>query len=111
MKNNIHDALVELYLDLKLRKLNELNLIEEAENVMEEKDGLRGKDTMTVVNYLKYSMEQFLDDKMSDGRKTTTSDQDTTNYEELLRKLEGDIRSHIRVISIKIDRTSVKVTF
>jgi hypothetical protein len=96
---------------LKLRKLNELNLIEEAENVMDEKDVLRGKDTMTVVNYLKYSLEQFLDDKISEGGKMTTSENDTTHYEELLRKLEGDIRSHIKVIDINIDRTSVKVTF
>lgn len=103
MKNNIHDALVELYLELKLRKLNELNLIEEGENVMGEKENLKGKDTMTIVNYLKYSIEQFLDEKLSEGRKTTTSEHDATSYEELLRKLEGDIRSHIRVRFINID--------
>ena len=96
MKNNIHDALVELYLDLKLRKLNELNLLDDYNEIKGEKETLKGKDTMTIVNYLKYSIEQFIDDKILEARKTTTFENDA-NYEELLRKLEGDIRSHIRV--------------
>jgi hypothetical protein len=100
MKNtNIHDALVELYMDLKIRKLNELNMAEEAESVLEERETLRSKDVMTIVNYLKYSIEQFVDFKASEGRKTTSSESDANNYEDLLRKLEGDIRSHIRVRS------------
>ncbi len=97
--NNIHDALVEFYMDLKIRKLNEMNMVEEAESVLGEREILRSKDIMTIINYLKYSIEQFVEDKITDGRKTTSCENDSASYEELLRKLEGDIRSHIKVRS------------
>ncbi len=114
-KLTIEDAIIDLYLNVKIRKQEEvfLKLIFQIENYDEssqekEKEKLRKASPYTIIEYIKSSIEILIDLKVQekfqekDQRKDEFSnnfsfEDDTNEYEKLLRKLESDIRTYIKV--------------
>ena len=111
----LEDAIVDLYLNVKIRKQEEVkyqcNLYSSQieiydENFQEqEKEKLRKASPFTLIEYIKSSIEILIDLKVQeklqdrDARRAEFDDnEDETNeYEKLLRKLESDIRTYIKV--------------
>jgi hypothetical protein len=69
--------------------------------VNEEKDILRRQDPYTITKYIKTSIDILIDLKVEERmdclKLITNEETDLSEYEELLRKLEADIRSHIKL--------------
>ncbi|CDW72573.1 UNKNOWN [Stylonychia lemnae] len=131
----VHNSLIELYLDVKVRSNEEIVNLND-DQLEREQQKLLEVDTLSLIEYIKTSIEILLNLKMetsmsannySNNKKRTsgnnrintdTSNQldnsqltnnsnytSTTNgqkeppkaYEEIIQKLENDIRNHIRV--------------
>jgi hypothetical protein len=78
----------------------------DTDKLSEEKDNLRKAPPITLIDYIKTSIDILIDLKVEERlegiRKSTEGDDKQGDYETLLRKLEGDIRQHIRVILINL---------
>jgi len=72
----------------------------------EEKEKLRKTNPLTIIDYIKNSIDILIDlkveEKLEAIKKLNLSDEieKQNEYETLLRKLESDIRLHIKVIDI-----------
>ena len=83
------------------KKIENLN----TENLNSEKESLRKTNPFTIVEYIKNSIDILIDLKVEEkldlernSSINTKDDEERQNeYETLLRKLESDVRSHIKV--------------
>lgn len=109
---SLEEAIIELYLNVKIRKQDEVKLIiTQIENYdtnaqEKEKENLRKASPFTIIEYIKSSIEILIDIKVKEQLQerenrindTYNPDEEEVNeYEKLLRKLESDIRIHIKV--------------
>lgn len=111
-KNSVKLRLIELYLNVKVRKSDEIENITE-EIIEKEKERLLLIPTVDIINYIqnsidvlveikaceKYTEKLELDEKKN--KYTNKNDKNDENglklYEGLLSRAENDIRGHIRV--------------
>ena len=66
----------------------------------EEKENLKNQNPLTIMEYIKSSIDILIDLKVEErleNMKRASDSDDENDYESLLRKLESDIRAHIRV--------------
>lgn len=101
MKKSVEEALIDLYLGVKIKKQNEFD--ENSMEKEEEIDKLRRTNPLTIIGYIRNSLdiliEMKVEEKIEANRRINTLDEEEQKkYEDLLRKLEGDIRMHIKVI-------------
>lgn len=109
--NVLHDSLLELYLNVKIRNFD--NTID-SEKVDEELDKLKNVETLTLVEYIKSWVEivmsmkvQDTDEKVEEGVKERMKQlhtegkydlsQSPEEYEKIIQKLEAEVRNHISV--------------
>lgn len=109
--NVLHDSLLELYLNVKIRNFD--NTID-SEKVDEELDKLKNVETLTLVDYIKSFVEIVMsmkveqnEDKVLEGVKQRMKDmhnkgqydlsQSPEEYEKIIQKLEAEVRNHISV--------------
>ena len=69
----------------------------------EEKDILKKTPPLTLIEYIKTSIDILIDLKVDEKldslkRAQGIDDENSQDYESLLKKLEADIRQHIRVL-------------
>lgn len=95
------DALIDLYLNVKVRTPEEVDSCT-TEQLEEERRALLNVSPIVIVGYIKSSFEILLSLKEEDQEKrrseapTTESEE---GYDEQLRKLESESRMHIQVHS------------
>jgi len=113
---NLRDALIDLYLKVKVRSAEDIEQYN-SEQMRREKKELEDTSGVVLVEYIRSNVEILLNIK-SEGD-NTTEEQDkslaypeffsqassifskntkinTERYEKMIQKLEGDIRNHIR---------------
>jgi hypothetical protein len=106
---SVEEALIDLYLNLKIRKQEEVfklnnHKIESLNtNAMnQERENLKKTNPLTIIEYIKSSIDILIElkveERMNLEKKLLQDEEECMNeYEALLRKLEGDIRQHIKV--------------
>ena len=109
----IKNALIDLYLGVKVRKLSEINNITD-ELVVEEEQILKKLPVLEIINYISNSIEilseikaqekyeeKILEDEEKEKYINKNDIENDPNglklYEGMLIKAESDIRNHIRV--------------
>ena len=110
----IKNALIELYLGIKIRKITEINNITE-NLIIEEKNNLNKLPILEIINYISSSFEiladikaqekyekKIIEDEINQKEKyyNSENEEDANGlklYEGMLIKAESDIRNHIRV--------------
>lgn len=97
-EQNLHQAIIELYLSVKVRNHHESDSLTESK-VGEERSNLSEVDSFTILDYIRNSFDILMSMKVDETRKSTRhSDKSENNdLEKMLQKLEGDVRQHIRV--------------
>ena len=111
----IKKQLIDLYLSVKVRKSEEIDQLT-SEDVDRERQNLKHLSLLSIINYIQNSIdilvdlranekyEQKLEKEESKDHYINYEDPNDANglklYEGMLIKLEGDLRSHIRVIKI-----------
>ena len=111
----IKKQLIDLYLSVKVRKSEEIDQLT-SEDVGRERQNLKHLSLLSIINYIQNSIdilvdlranekyEQKLEKEESKDHYINYEDPNDANglklYEGMLIKLEGDLRSHIRVIKI-----------
>jgi hypothetical protein len=115
-KPTLEDAIIELYLNVKVRKQEEVRINSHSskiENYNEdylekEKEKLRKTNPFVIIGYIKSSIEILIDLKVQEKLQEIEVKKDdfldhfdfgdgVNEYEKLLRKLEADIRSYVKV--------------
>jgi hypothetical protein len=78
--------------DEKIEGMNTISMNEEREN-------LKKTNPLTLMEYIKTSIDILIDLKVEERleKSKKNTDEDDQDYETLLKKLESDIRGHIRV--------------
>ena len=104
--NEIRDALINLYLSVKIRKSEDISNYDE-DLLTEEKTKLQNTDIILIINYIKTSIEILLnlkDEEEKNNKEETSSLRSEKSplevqngYNEMLQNLENEIRAHIRV--------------
>ena len=101
--NCLKEAIIDLYLNVKIRSSDEITKYNE-DILSNERDKLQDIDSFLVLDYIRTSVEILLNMKEEDESKKsqrTKKDQSLAeppkDYEKMLQKLEGDIRTHIRI--------------
>jgi len=103
--DTIREALIELYLSVKVRKADDIDQYNE-KLLQEEKENLKNIDILVLIGYIKTSIEILMNLKNEDEKlqksevSSIISDkscEQPKKYEEALQKLEDEVRSHIRV--------------
>jgi hypothetical protein len=105
-----HDALIELYLDVKIRDQDEIKQMDN-NKLNEEKEALRKCDPFTIIKYIKTSIDIIIDLKVEEKIENSHSEEDN-DYETMLRKLEGDVRGHIKLehqLKLHSDNLQLKI--
>lgn len=109
--NVIHDSLLELYLNVKIRNFNKTI---DSQKVDEELEKLKNVDTLTLVDYIKSWVEIVMNmkleesqDKVNEIVKQRIKDlhnigeydlsKSPEEYEKIIQKLEAEVRNHISV--------------
>jgi hypothetical protein len=74
----------------------------DTQNINDEKENLRKTDSLTVIEYIKSSIDILIQMKVDEQvesiqRERAEKEEDQQDYESVLVKLESDIRGHIRV--------------
>ena len=115
--HSLEDAVIELYLDVKVRTNDEVNSIIltsmqiaafNEEKYEEEKKSLKAADPFAIIDYIRSSVEVLMNLKVEEDQKSPTGESsaqksevqnpDSLNgYEAMLQKLEEEIRNHVRV--------------
>jgi hypothetical protein len=111
----IKKQLIDLYLSVKVRKSEEIDQLT-SEDVDRERQNLKHLSLLSIINYIQNSIDILVDlranDKYEQKLEKEESKDHYINYEDpndanglklyegMLIKLEGDLRSHIRVIKI-----------
>lgn len=99
----IRNALINLYLNVKVRKEEEISQYNE-ESLREEVARLQSVDLLILIGYIKTSVEILVNLRSDEPKEELflVSDKSTTGmqkgYNEMLQKLESEVRMHIRVI-------------
>ena len=112
----IQDALIDLYLGLKVRKLVDLNNMSD-NSIEEEKNHLYKIPILDIINYITNSFEilseikaqekyeeKICEDEKREEYYNYENEEDANGlklYEGMLIKAESDIRNHIRVRNMK----------
>ena len=96
----IHEALVELYLSVKLRSSDEIENYNESK-LEEELESVKSIDSLLLIKYIKDSIEIIMSTKQDEPRKNSSSESSLKEYgkgyEEQLQNLEAEVRIHIAV--------------
>ncbi len=105
----IQTALVDLYLNVKIRSTEEINNYSEVK-LEEERLSLKDTEPLLLIEYIRSSIEILLNMrseenaliKLKEDVKSVTSETPSIKeipkvYEEQIQKLEEEVRSHIRV--------------
>ena len=106
--NEVHDALANLYLSIKVRSTEDLNFYGEG-SFKEEKDKLENVSSITLIEYIKDSIEVLIALKNDESKNSSMiSDKSSSvvqkGYNEMLQNLENEIRMHIRVnLILRVD--------
>ena len=112
-KGEIQNALVDLYLEAKIRKWSDMDNITD-DIIKKEKEKLYKLPLMDIINYIKNSIEilseikaqekydeKILEDEKKEKYKNINDLENDPNglklFEGMLIKAESDIRAHIRV--------------
>lgn len=97
---NVLEALIDLYLNVKVRTPEEVDNCTH-EQLEEERKALQGISPVLLIGYIKSSFEILLSLKEEDqGKKQAEAPtmESEEGYDEQLRKLEGESRMHIQVL-------------
>ncbi len=112
---SIEDAIVDLYLNVKILKQEDvtilLNQLEKYDEKAKEqvRQTLRKTNPFTIIEYIKRSIDILVDLKVQEQLQHNEKIKEDSNftfedscseYEKLLRKLESDIRNYIKVTRI-----------
>ena len=114
----LEDAIIDLYLSVKIRSNDEVNFsvlikiqidIYDETTLAAERQKLKDVDPFTVVEYIKASVEILMNMKNDDKKTTPPAEDDfqsaeesargdlQTQYEQQLQKYEAEVRNHIKV--------------
>eukprot|EP00831_Metopus_contortus_P040709 TRINITY_DN31892_c0_g1_i2.p1 TRINITY_DN31892_c0_g1~~TRINITY_DN31892_c0_g1_i2.p1 ORF type:complete len:347 (+),score=72.02 TRINITY_DN31892_c0_g1_i2:1-1041(+) len=98
---NLKEAIVDLYLNVKVRSQEEISKFNE-KKYESEKSVLLDKDPLLILEYIKSSIEIIMNIKAEDAcpdsfRGEITPREPPKDYELIIQKLEAEVRSHIRV--------------
>ena len=129
---SVHDKVIDLYLNFKVRTEDEVSLSTpdtpqlknfDSEQLMNERERLCDIDTNIILEYIRSSVDILINMKIEDhmeaakeqahvdGKQDFSSNSYETNedgggigkdYEDMLIKLEGDVRNHIRVSEMRV---------
>ena len=129
MKNNsnynldeIKEAIIDLYQNVKIRKQSETISIDDS-YLKKEKLYLENVSPLTLISYIKNHIELLIDVKVTEKLSLMNTDPSLlfseygsditpTNYENLLRRYESDIRNYIKIenmLKIHIDELNFKI--
>ena len=129
MKNNsnfnieeIKEAIIDLYQNVKIRKQSETISIDDF-YLNKEKISLENVSPLTLISYIKNHIELLIDVKVTEKLSLMNTDPSLlfseygsditpTNYENLLRRYESDIRNYIKIenmLKIHIDELYYKI--
>ena len=129
MKNNsnynldeIKEAIIDLYQNVKIRKQSETISIDDS-YLKKEKLSLENVSPLTLISYIKNHIELLIDVKVTEKLSLMNTDPSLlfseygsditpTNYENLLRRYESDIRNYIKIenmLKIHIDELYYKI--
>lgn len=113
----IKKSLIDLYLNIKVRKISEINNLSDDSSQIEESH-LNKLPIMDIINYLSNSFEilseikaqekyeeKIIEDEKKEKYYNYENEEDANGlilYEGMLIKAESDIRNHIRVRNIYI---------
>ena len=111
----IKNSLINLYINVKIRKLNEISIISNS-SIQDEKNELNKLPIMDIINYISISIEilaeikaqEKYEEKLKEDEKKEKyfnyeNEEDVNGlklYEGMLIKAESDIRNHIKVRNI-----------
>ena len=119
---DIKDAIIDLYQNVKIRKQSETISIDES-YLNKEKLSLENVSPLTLISYIKNHIELLIDVKVTEKLSLINtdpsilfseygSDVTPTNCENLLRRYESDIRNYIKIenmLKIHIDELYYKI--
>lgn len=99
------EAIKELYIDVKLRHKNE-NLGEDYKN--KELEKIKDVNVFKLIEYIKESIDIYVNIKLDQARNSKDNDDSLIKdkvfqgnneevYETMIKKLEADVRNHIKV--------------
>ena len=108
--NQIKEAIIDLYQNVKIRKESETITIDES-YLKKEKSTLENVSPLTLISYIKTHISLLIDVKVTEKLSLMNSDPSLlfseygsditpTNYENLLRRYESDIRNYIKIENI-----------
>lgn len=98
----VRDALISLYLNVKVRKAEELSKCSE-ESLKEEMLKLQDIDLIVLIGYIKTSVEILVNLKNNSSGDDSSLIHESSvtglqkGYNEMLQNLENEVRMHIRV--------------
>lgn len=106
----IKEAIIDLYQNVKIRKESETITIDES-FLKKEKSTLEKVSPLTLISYIKNHIELLINVKVTEKLSLMNSDPSLlfseygsditpTNYENLLRRYESDIRNYIKIENI-----------
>ena len=108
--DQIKEAIIDLYQNVKIRKESETITIDES-YLKKEKSTLENVSPLTLISYIKNHIGLLIDVKVTEKLSLMNSDPSLlfseygsditpTNYENLLRRYESDIRNYIKIENI-----------
>ena len=120
--DQIKEAIIDLYQNVKIRKESETITIDES-YLKKEKSTLENVSPLTLISYIKNHIELLINVKVTEKLSLMNSDPSLlfseygsditpTNYENLLRRYESDIRNYIKIeniLKIHIEELNYKI--
>ena len=120
--DEIKEAIIDLYQNVKIRKQSETISIDDS-YLNKEKLSLKNVSPLTLISYIKNHIELLIDVKVTEKLSLMNTDPSLlfseygsditpTNYENLLRRYESDIRNYIKIenmLKIHIDELYYKI--
>ena len=120
--DEIKEAIIDLYQNVKIRKQSETISIDDS-YLKKEKLSLENVSPLTLISYIKNHIELLIDVKVTEKLSLMNTDPSLlfseygsditpTNYENLLRRYESDIRNYIKIenmLKIHIDELYYKI--
>ena len=107
--NEVQRALVDLYLNVKIRNAEELSGFNK-HKLEEEKKALKNTNSLLLIDYIRTSVEILINMRKDEDALINIKDDSILSesiksfkeipkaYEDQLQKLEEEVRSHIRVL-------------
>jgi len=116
-KDEVHRALLELYLSVKVRSIEEIKNYTQ-EKLEEELRTLKNIDSLLLIKRIKESVGTILIMKTEEIKMISKEDSEFSTketikaYEQQLQSLEAEIRVHVAVmLNINVDTTRVKAVY